>query len=120
MLPFVDVPTPFLGQFPRLLRRFLLTNENLRLANFHLPFSDSSVLHIGQAFGRAYGTGRSQAHSPCLQHTPQLVGGVAPKPPFSLIISLPVIIYSLISPPVIIYSLISLPVIIYSLISLPI
>jgi len=28
-----------------------------------------------QAFGRAYGTGRSQAHSPYLQHRPQLVGG---------------------------------------------
>jgi hypothetical protein len=38
--------------------------------------------YISQVFGRAYGTGRSHAHSPRLQHRPQLVGGIAPKPPF--------------------------------------
>src|ERR1700679_1907400 len=35
-----------------------------------------------QAFGHALGLGRSHARSPYLWHRPQLVGGVAPKPPF--------------------------------------
>ena len=40
-----------------------------------------SLIHE-QAFGRAYGTGRSQAHSPCLQHWPSACWGRCPQTPF--------------------------------------
>src|SRR5260370_36850921 len=68
-------------------------------AGAKLPFPGGKTYIIRQAFGRAYGTESSQAHSPCLWHRPKLVGGAAPKPLsifthnlFILILSLPTVI----------------------------
>ena len=52
----------------------------LALLNYHIGPRNFIVLRR-QAFGCAYSMGSSQAHSPCLQPRPQLVRGVAPKPP---------------------------------------
>src|ERR1700678_575181 len=67
-LPFSDSAHSFPGTFPPI------------TALPHLPFRATLLYSRGQAFGRAYGTGRSQTHSPRLQHAPKLVGGCAPKP----------------------------------------
>jgi len=47
-----------------------------------------------QAFGCAHSMGYSQAHSPCLQHRHQLVGGIAPKPPFFQLNYLSIIVFT--------------------------
>ena len=52
------------------------------LGNKPPSFLGPCVIYYRQAYGRAYGTGRSHARSPRLQHRPQLAGGVAPEPPF--------------------------------------
>ena len=93
LLPFLDVshPLPLCWlNMPFLFRklRYWLTNADQcwPIATFlfqpkSLPFSDLCVVYYWQAFGRAYGTGRSQARSPYLRPWPKLVGGCAPKPP---------------------------------------
>ena len=79
-LPFRPVPRPHPAIFQP------ITHRRQPLSSNHTPAPISQrgrpVLYSGQAYGRAYGTGRSHARSPCLQHRPQLAGGVAPEPPF--------------------------------------
>ena len=57
------------------------TERTLHKRIVYSPAHAHVNIQLSQAFGRAYGTGRSLARSPYLRQAIKLVGGVAPKPP---------------------------------------